>query len=365
MSQAPLTIRNIRTRPVLIPIRRPPQSASGAIPVAPLVLVDLETHEGVTGHAYVFAFAPWALAPLVQCFAGALEIIRDANVAPLELAQTLKSRLRLMDTPGLVGIALAGIDMAAWDAQARAQSQPLARLLGSGLKAIPSYNSCGLWIAPADGLADEASALLEEGGFSAVKLRVGRAESKHDVQAVQNVRKRIGLDTELMVDYNQSLHTHAAISRAKALEEYNLSWIEEPIAHENYAGYAKIKAALNTPIQTGENLLDTNKLAQALAYDSLDLVMPDVQRIGGVTGWLKAAALAEAHDIPMSSHLFPEISQHLLAATPSAHWLEYMDWANPILQQPIAITNGTAQIPDRPGSGVEWDETAVAQYLVE
>ncbi len=359
-----LTVRALSARAVLVPIRRPPQSASGAIPEAPLVLIDLSTDQGVVGRAYVFAFSRWALAPLVGCLEGAFELIDGEPLAPLALSARLSARLRLIDTPGLLGIALAGIDMAAWDALARSQDLSLTRALGGTPRAIPAYNSCGLWIQSVDALADEASALIDEGDYRAIKLRLGRADAREDRGAAETVRARIGDGVELMTDYNQSLTTRQAIERGRTLDDLGLSWIEEPIAHENYEGYAKICAALATPIQTGENLLDARRLARAIAMQSLDLVMPDVQRIGGVTGWQRAAALAEAHDVPMSSHLFPEFSRHLLAVTPTAHWLEYMDWANPILCDPVTVSGGMVEVPDTPGAGIEWDEDAVRRYRV-
>jgi len=134
------------------------------------------------------------------------------------------------------------------------------------------------------------------------------------------------------------------------------------VRHDDYEGCAAVAAAVTAPIQTGENLVDTHEMARAIALRSLDFVMPDVQRIGGVTGWLRAAALAHAHGIEMSSHLFPEFSVHLLGVTPTCHWLEYMDWANPVLRQPLTVKDGLARIPDRPGAGIEWDEEAVARY---
>jgi mandelate racemase len=133
--------------------------------------------------------------------------------------------------------------------------------------------------------------------------------------------------------------------------------------HDHYAGYARLCAELRTPVQTGENLLNTFEMAQAIEARSLDFVMPDVQRIGGVSGWLRAAALAHAHGIEMSSHLFPEFSAHLLAVTPTCHYLEYMDWASPILVEPYRVENGQVVIPDRPGAGLDWNEEAVARYL--
>ena len=166
-----------------------------------------------------------------------------------------------------------------------------------------------------DKLADEAEALLAE-GFSAVKLRVGRDDFAQDLAAVRAVKKRIGDGPTLMCDFNQRLTVNEALRRARALDDEGLYWIEEPVRHDDYEGYARIAAEVATPIQTGENLVDTFEMAQAIALRSLDFVMPDVQRIGGVTGWLRAAALAHAHGIEMSSHLFPEFSVHLLGVTP-------------------------------------------------
>jgi mandelate racemase len=251
--------------------------------------------------------------------------------------------------------------MAAWDALARAHGLPLVTLLGGAPRAIPAYNSTGLWIRPVDGLADEAEALLAE-GFRAIKLRVGRDDFAQDLAAVRAVKQRIGDRATLMCDFNQRLTVNEALRRARALDGEGLHWIEEPVRHDDYEGCAAVAAAVTTPIQTGENLVDTHEMARAIALRSLDFVMPDVQRIGGVTGWLRAAALAHAHGIEMSSHLFPEFSVHLLGVTPTCHWLEYMDWANPVLRQPLTVKDGLARIPDRPGAGIEWDEEAVARY---
>ena len=356
-----MKLRALRARPVLVPIHRPPVSASGAIPKAALVLFDLETDEGVTGRSYVFAFAPWTLAPIVGCAQGLFDMVKGDPLAPVDVEAKLRRQLTLLDSPGLVGLALAGIDMAAWDALAQAQRVPLVGLLGGAVKPIPAYNSTGLWLQPVATLADEAEALLAE-GFTAVKLRVGRDDFAQDLAAVRAVKKRIGDRVTLMCDFNQRLTVNEAIRRVRALDGEGLYWIEEPVRHDDYEGYARIAAEAATPIQTGENLVDTFEMARAIALRSLDFVMPDVQRIGGVTGWLRAAALAHTHGIEMSSHLFPEFSVHLLGVTPTCHWLEFMDWAAPLLQEPLRVKDGFARIPDRPGAGIEWNEDAVKRY---
>ena len=357
-----LTVKNLRARPVLVPFRRPLVSASGAMPDCPLLLIDLQTEEGVTGRAYVFGFVPWTLAPIAGCLVAMLEMIKGDALAPLELDAKLRKRLTLFGTPGIAGIALAGIDMCAWDALAQAAGLPLAKLLGGGIHPVRAYNSNGLWIQPPETVADEAEDLVAEGGFSAVKLRVGRDDPQQDLAAVRAVKKRLGDKIDVMCDFNQRLTLNQAILRGRMLDDEGLYWIEEPTRHDDYAGYAQICAELRTPIQTGENLLSALDLAEAIGAASLDYVMPDIQRIGGVTGWLRAAALAHAHGIEMSSHLFPEYSRHLLGVTPTCHWLEFVDWAAPVLAEPAQVVNGHVPIPDRPGAGIAWNEEAVTRY---
>lgn len=358
-----LTIRALRARALHVPFKRPLASASGAMPLAPLVLVDLETEQGLTGRAYLFGFAQWALKPLVGCLEGAGEMIKGDPVAPVELDSKLRKRLTLLDTPGLVGIALSGIDMCAWDALAQARGVPLVELLGGQVRPVKAYNSCGLWIQPIERLADDAQALLAEGNFSAVKLRLGRDNPADDLAAVRAVKQRLGDRYALMCDFNQRLTWNEAIQRGRMIDGEGLYWIEEPIRHDDYEGHARIAAALETPLQTGENLVDTFELLNALQAKAMDFVMPDIQRIGGVTGWLRAAAICQAYGMEMSSHLFPEYSAHLLAVTPTCHWLEYMDWSVPLLQEPFETKDGHVVIPQRPGVGMVWNEDAVSRYL--
>ena len=168
-----------------------------------------------------------------------------------------------------------------------------------------------------------------------------------------------------MVDFNQALTVAEAKLRCRALDGEGIYWIEEPIRHDEYSGAAELAAETVTPIQIGENFSGPQAMATALDAGACDYVMPDLERIGGVTGWRHAAGLAAAHGIEMSSHLFPEVSAHLLAATPTAHWLEYVDWAAPLLREPLQIKDGYALVPDRPGNGLAWDDAAVARYRME
>lgn len=360
-----LRLRAIRSTPVIVPLKRPVAAATGSIPKAPLVLVDLETEEGISGRAYVNAYSTLTLRPLADMISGMSELLKGDLVSPYEMEAKLRQRLMLMGTTGLVGIGLAAVDMCAWDAAAKAMGLPLAEFLGGQVKSIPAYNSGGLWLMPIERLAGEAEELLAEGQYRAIKLRVGRATWKEDLAAVRSVRQRISEDVRLMVDFNQKLSVNEAIHRGRVLDDEGLYWIEEPVRHDDYRGCARVSAALRTPVQAGENLPNTYEMLRALAAQAQDYVMPDVQRIGGVTGWLRAAAIAHSLGVEMSSHLFPEFSAHLLAVTPTCHYLEYLDWSAPVIEEPLEVREGMAMIPNRPGAGINWDQEAVRRYRVE
>jgi len=357
-------IRALRARGVLAPFKRPPVSASGAIDAAALVLIDLETDSGLCGRSYVFAFAEGMLKATIACIEALAPMVEGQAVEPLALDEALRRRFRLFDTHGILGQALAGVDMAAWDVHAQAAGLPLARLLGGSMQPVPAYNSCGLWIQAPATLAEQAATLLDLGGFTALKLRLGRPDFNADLDAVRRVRQSLDDDVLLMSDFNQSLTVNEAIARGQALDDEGLFWIEEPVQHDDYRGCARVAAALRTPVQLGENLRSALEMEHAIEAAAGAYYMPDVQRIGGVSGWLKAAALADVHSLDLSSHLFPEVSVHLLAASPTRHWLEYVDWANPILAEPLRIEDGHALIPERIGNGIVWDEDAVAHYAV-
>lgn len=363
MTELTPTIRALKARAVSVPMRRPLVTGGGSVTTAPLVLIDLETDGGATGTAYVFCYTPVALKPVVALIENLHELVRGEPLAPAALHQKLQRRFTLLGPQGLAGIAIAGIDTACWDALARTHGLPLVRLLGGMPRSISAYNSNGLGLIGADRAGDEALALLE-GGFKAIKLRLGYPSLAEDVAVARAVRRAVGPDIQIMSDYNQCLDVAEAIRRGRALDGEGLAWIEEPTRADDYDGHARIAAALNTPVQLGENLWGPHDMAKMIASGAGDLVMPDAVKIWGVTGWLKAMALADAASLPMSSHLFPEVSQHLLAVTPTCHWLEYVDWAAPILQEPVRVTGGQVAISDRPGHGMAWDEAAVKKFLV-
>ncbi len=358
-----LTARAIRTVAVEVPMTRPLGTSAQTMRTAPILLIELETEEGITGRAYLFCYMPMAPGLVATVLTDIQDKVRGQRLAPIDFSTNLWQRYRLLGAQGIVRMALAGFDMACWDALSVAAGLPLVRYIGSQPRPIQAYNSNGLGLMPPEQAADEAEALLEH-GFRAVKLRLGRPNAEQDLAVVRAVRRRLPDTVELMADYNQALTVTEAIRRGQGLQGEGLYWIEEPIRHDDYAGCARVAAALSTPVQIGENFAGAQAMAAALSAGTCDYVMPDLERIGGVTGWQHAAALASAAGIEMSSHIYPEVSAHLLAATPTCHWLEYVDWAAPILAEPLCVIDGMAQVPNRPGSGVSWNPDAVKRYRI-
>src|SRR5207244_2832298 len=191
----------------------------------------------------------------------------------------------------------------------------------------------------------DALALRDEGGFTGLKLRLGRDRARDDLAAIEAVRAAVGDDMELMADFNQGLNFAEALQRCHMIDDHGLAWIEEPIVYDNLDGYTRLAAELNTPLQIGENFYGPREMHKALQRGACDLVMPDFMRIGGVTGWMRAAAIAGAAGIPMSTHLYPEVAAHVMRVTETPPWPEWQDWADPIRQRPYAARDGKLPLP--------------------
>jgi mandelate racemase len=361
-----LTFSSIKARCVVVPLRRPVISRVGRFDEWPLVLIDLETREGVVGKAYLEPYLTKALPAIVAAIDHLASLRKGAPVRPLEDFQAGRKALNLIGYEGVAMIAIAGLDMAAWDALAKAAEMPLARLLGGDIGDVQAYNSNGLWLSDdVVALGDEAAELVAEGGFEGLKLRLGRERLDDDLRAIEQVRRAAGESIKLMVDFNQGLTLGDALRRCHALDGHRLYWFEEPIAYDNLDGYVQLAKELRTPVQLGENFYGPRQLFRALACGAGDYVMPDLMRIGGVSGWLRSVPIAAARGVEVSTHLYPEVSAHLMRVTETAHWLEWQDWANPVLREPFEVKNGRLRIPDRPGSGIEWDEGAVKRFAYD
>ena len=282
------------------------------------------------------------------------------SVAPVERQRDLEGTFRLLGKQGLLGMVISGLDMALWDALGRAQGASVVRLLGGEENPIAAYDSYGIVDPAVDGPALEASLAR---GFQAIKIKIGQGDLETDIATLAAVREIIGEKVRLMVDYNQSLTVPEAVRRIDHLAEFDLQWVEEPVPAEDLTGHAEVRAASPAPIQTGENWWFPQDMARAIAAEASDLAMPDIMKIGGVTGWLRAAGQAEAASLPVSSHLFIEASAHVMAVTPTCHWLEYLDVASAVLAEPLAVEGGRVSARG-PGLGMDWDEEAVRRYAL-
>lgn len=359
MRDSSVTIKSFNIRAVRVPMTEPHRTASGVVTESPLVLIDVVTSAGVTGHSIVFTYTPAALQPTAELIDNIAKQLTGDVLAPASIEQKLAKQFCLLGTQGLVGIALAAIDMALWDALARVHAVPLVRLLGGIEKPLRCYGAVG-YEGP-EGCARVAESWAAR-GFTGIKAKIGYSTVQEDVAVVRAIRKAAGDEVAVMVDYNQSLTPVEAVERLRVLDNEGLTWVEEPTLAHDFAGHAHIAHEARTPIQCGENWWGALDMQHAIDAHASDLVMLDVMKIGGVTGWLRAAALAHTKGIPVSNHLWPEISARLLCCTPTAHWLEYADWWNPIIAKPLQVENGMAIVDDSVGTGVEWNEEAVLRF---
>jgi mandelate racemase len=250
--------------------------------------------------------------------------------------------------------------MALWDALGQAAGAPVCRLLGADPRPLPAYDSYGLVDPVKDRGQLEASMAA---GFRALKIKLGAGTPEAEAAQVAAIRQIIGSDVALMVDFNQSQTAAFAIRRTRLIEEHDLAWVEEPVPSEDFRGHAAVRAAIRPPVMSGENWWYVADMDKALAAGACDLAMPDVIKIGGLTGWLQVAGLAAAAGVPISNHTHVEASAHAMTAAPTAGWFEYLDLAGALLKEPLKPVDG-AVTARGPGLGIAWDEAAVERYLL-
>jgi len=360
-----LTFDSMQVRPVILELKRPVVARIATITEWPLILIDINTKEGIVGRCYLEPYIVKSMRYLVPALNDLSDLLKGKKLAPLEIYQAAQKSLHFVGYEGLSMIAVSGVDMAVWDALAKAAGMPLCVLLGGTVAPVDAYNSNGLWLKDKSEVVAEAAELIEEGGFSAIKLRLGREKALDDVAIIESVKKSVGDDIKIMVDFNQGLNMAEAMERCHMIDDFGLVWIEEPIVYDNYTGYSQLTEALRTPIQLGENFYGPRELYKALQKKACNLVMPDFMRIGGVTGWLRSAAIAGVQGVPVSTHLYPEVGAQVMRVTETAHWLEWQDWANPILKEPFKVKNGKLEIPNTAGIGIDWDESIVSKNLMD
>jgi L-alanine-DL-glutamate epimerase-like enolase superfamily enzyme len=356
-----MKVTRIETRPVVVTLAQPILSALGGIRNCGVVLVSVHTDAGIVGENLVFTLnnrRTGVLQRMVQELSD-LVVGHDAGHIAGFWARAWKD-LNFFGHKGISIMGISAIDGALWDALGKAASLPLYRMLGGAQDRVPAYHSGGLWLhSSIDELTREAQGMVSD-GFRAMKMRLGSSDPRIDIERVRAVREAIGPGIKLMADANQGLNESQAIRLGRMLEEYNLTWFEEPLPAWDVEGLARVAAALDTPIASGETEYTRYGFRRMLELKSADILMPDLQRVGGVTEFMRVAHLAASYDIPVSTHLFPETSLQLLGAVSNALFLEYMPWFSELYQERLVFEDGAAVVPERPGWGFTFNHDYIA-----
>ena len=346
-----------------VPLPRPVRTALHDHAHADTVVVEMRTDAGLVGSGYCFAFGAHrarALAALVDDLIPLYEGQAPSSVRAV-FARAWRS-INFLGHSGLAMMALSALDTACWDLAARAAGLPLYRYLGGDRGRVPAYASEGLWIDySVDELLAEAERFLAR-GHRAMKMRAGRARAAEDVERARRLREAIGPDVRLLADVNQGWDEPTAIRVGRQLEALDLYWLEEPLPYEDLEGCGRVAQALDMRVATGESDYGSLAMKRHLDLRAADVLMPDLQRMGGVTEYVRAAELCLAYQQPVSSHLFMEASAHVLAAAPNGLILEHMDWWRDLYTDHLALEDGHVILPERPGIGLDLSPAALTRF---
>ncbi|MBS1254630.1 MAG: D-galactarolactone cycloisomerase [Deltaproteobacteria bacterium] len=361
-----MKITKLKTVPVNLPLEKPIATAIHTIRSVGCVLVYLETDQGITGESYVFTFNAARLKvfdEMINSFAHHLEGQDPRYVEGIW--QKIWSEINPIGHKGVTIYALSALDTACWDLIGKYSEMPLHHIFGACRNTVKTYASGGMWLSSSiDELVDEAQEFIEQ-GFLSMKIRVGNQNPETDLERVRIVRETIGRDIELMVDANQGFTPKQAIRLGRKLEKFDLAWFEEPVSANNLKGHAEVRSALNIPIASGETEYTRYGMKAMLDAQACDVLMPDLQRIGGLSEFRKVASLAAAYEIPVSTHIFTEQSLCIAASSPNCISVEHMPWFSALFCESMEIKDGMLEIPDRPGIGFTFDADSVKRFRMD
>ncbi|MEX5258099.1 L-talarate/galactarate dehydratase [Kocuria arenosa] len=358
MPYTPDTVRHVKLSTATLPLSTPISDAKVFTgrqrPMTEVVFLfaEIATEQGHTGVG--FSYSKRAGGPAQ--YAHAKEVAEGLiGEDPNDIAKVYDKLLWAGASVGRSGVAtqaLAAIDVALWDLKAKRAGLPLAKLLGAHRDSVRTYNTSGGFLnASLEEVRDRATRSLEE-GIGGIKIKVGLPDSAEDLRRVAGVREHIGADVPLMVDANQQWDRATALRMGRRLEEFDLVWIEEPLDAYDAEGHAQLAAALDTPIATGEMLASVAEHVRLIESRACDIIQPDAPRVGGITQFLRLAALADQRGLGLAPHFAMEIHLHLAAAYPREPWVEHFDWLDPLFEERLETRDGRMLVPDRPGLGV-------------
>ena len=359
-----MKVQSLQIQAVKVPLEKPIPSGRMVIYSADALLVTLRTDDHF-GEGMVFTLNGVRLGLIREMILSLEHLVigRDISTHGEFIAHVWRE-LVFLGQRGVGAVALSALDMALWDLKAKHANQNVSQLLGVVQQSLPMYRSGSLRLsASISELETEATQLVNE-GFKAIKMSLGSKKIADDVARVKAVRQAIGNEIELMTDCNQQLTVTHAIRLGRQLEAFQLAWIEEPVVFSDHLGEAQIAAALDTPIASGENEFTALGMIEMLEKKSADILMPDLQRMGGPTELLKVAHLAKAANIAIAPHLFTQMSLPLAASMTNAIYVEYMPWFSPLYEEQLVLNpDGTVNVPTTPGWGFQFDQSAIQQFL--
>ncbi len=329
------------------------------------VTVELGTDEGIEGIGVTFFSGPLtrALREAVEGL-GSL-IIGDDPIRVEAIADKLWRAASGSGPGGIFTLALSAIDIALWDIKGKALGLPVSTLLGGHRDRVPTYASGALMRPMPTDYLREAGPRLVSMGFKQMKTQMGAEPTiAKEIERIRVLREGIGEDIDLMCDINQLWDVNQAIDIGRRVEEYHLFWLEDVVAHDDFQGLARVADALTTPVCAGEYHYGIRPFRHMLEARSIDIVMIDLLRAGGITQWMKIAGMAEAFNVPVVSHLIPEVHVHLIAAIPHGLTVEYMPWTLRLFEETPAIEDGQIVVPQKPGLGLKFDEGTLRQFEI-
>ena len=355
-----MKIASVTSRAVRIP--REPSPAVRGGDTMDFVTVTIRTDDGIQGIGYAAFTAPALIPALKAVIDGLGEVIVGRDPSDTEAIGEQLFRLGGGSPAGLLTRGISAIDVALWDIKGKALGQPVYKLLGGYRDSVPTYQSGFLWRPATLEELDADARWIVADGFRSMKFRLGaEATDAGEIARLETMRNAVGPDIDLMIDINQGWDVNRSIRIGREMAKYGVFWLEDPTTFDDFAGLARIAAALDTPIAAGEYVYGIRPFRELIEQRSIDIVMVDLLRVGGLTQWVKVAHMAEAFNLPVVSHLAPEVLVHGLAAVPNGLTLEYMPWAFPLFKQVPQAVNGEVVLLSEPGLGLEFDEELLAR----
>jgi L-alanine-DL-glutamate epimerase-like enolase superfamily enzyme len=359
-------IRHVSLSSVVLPLEVPVSDAKVLTgrqkPMTEVVFLFAEVSSEQGHHGIGFSYSKRAGGPAQ--YAHAKEVAEGLlGEDPSDIAKVYDKLLWAGASVGRSGVAtqaLAAIDIALWDLKAKRAGLPLAKLLGAHRDSVRTYNTTGGFLhVPIEEVKERASQSLAA-GIGGIKLKVGQPDTRLDLARLEAVREHLGDDVPLMVDANQQWDRATALRFGRAVERFNLVWIEEPLDAYDAQGHAALAAALDTPVATGEMLSSVAEHVRLIETRACDVIQPDAPRVGGITPFLRLATLADHAGLQLAPHFAMEIHLHLAAAYPREPWVEHFEWLDPLFNERLETRDGRMLVPDRPGLGFTLSEQCKA-----